>query len=164
MKKYSKLILLILSISLITACGGKNETKNEVKKVYSVSGEDGNLTLEGGILVVDENQDTFKGGKIYIKDKNYEELKSYTVKYYYLKDNKELTIMSNASTMEAEEFLNPNGEFTGSISSKDLLKDIENIKDDLYITIDGIDKEDREVYHSMKLELELVHPMDVEKE
>lgn len=162
MKKHSKILLLILAISLVTGCTKKG---NKDTRVYTLNGEDNFMSLDGGVLVLDDKKDTFKGGKIYIKNSDYPKLKYYTISYYYLRDNSKQLLMSNTYDLKQGEPESIDGKLTGGISSGNMFENtnIDDIKDNFFITIDGIDEKEREAYYSIQLNLELIHPNDNEE-
>lgn len=145
------LFLLITNVILIRmTVSYKTKIDKQEFKVYSFQGEDTNIRISDGLVIISSNKQIVNGGNIQFIGNKQEKIKSYSKTIYLDKKvNKEI-ILSNAvshaggtngMTFTDEFLLN---KCVGEISSDRLFNeaDINNIKDSLYFslnysTVDG---------------------------
>lgn len=143
-KRFVAIALIIILLFIITSCT-KPENQTEV---YSFSGENENIVINNGLIIVTDDLEKFVGGDISFKGEEPSNVKDYFVRFYFYKDGNEETIMNNATTSQGiTKGLNISSDL-GSISSKDLFfaNDLELIIGSLNFSIGGnlIDGEDFE--------------------
>ena len=143
-KRFVAIALIIILLFIITSCT-KPENQTEV---YSFSGENENIVINNGLIIVTDDLEKFVGGDISFKGEEPSNVKDYFVRFYLYKDGNEETIMNNATTSQGiTKGLNISSDL-GSISSKDLFfaNDLELIVGSLKFSISGnlIDGEDFE--------------------
>lgn len=143
-KRFVAIALIIILLFIITSCT-KPENQTEV---YSFSGENENIVINNGLIIVTDDLEKFVGGDISFKGEEPSNVKDYFVRFYFYKDGNEETIMNNATTSQGiTKGLNISSDL-GSISSKDLFfaNDLELIVGSLKFSISGnlIDGEDFE--------------------
>lgn len=147
-----KLIVIgVLIFSLITniilvnmVISYKTRIDKQEFKVYSFQGEDTNIRISNGIVIISPNKHIVNGGNIeYIGDSK-EKIKSYSKTIYLDKKANKDIVLSNSVSFEgdtdgtrfSDEFLLNKG--VGEISSDKLFNeaDINNIKNNLYFSLD----------------------------
>ncbi|WP_315066869.1 hypothetical protein [uncultured Clostridium sp.] len=139
------IFLLIGSIVLIRMIVSyKTELDRQEFKVYSFSGEDTNIRISNGIIIIFPNKQIVNGGDIQFIGNNKEKIKSYSKTIHLDKKvNKDIILANTVSyqgcadgVMFADEFLL--NKSVGEISSYKLFTeaDINNIKDNLYFFLE----------------------------
>ncbi|WMM26785.1 hypothetical protein RBU61_08910 [Tissierella sp. MB52-C2] len=133
--KFTTIILIVIALCFITSC-----TKRQDKmEVYSFSGENENITISNGLIIVTDGSEKFIGGDLSFKVEEPSDVKSYFKKFFFYKDGVEITILNGSTTTEgATKGLHISSDL-GSISSKDLFydNDLELIKGSLNFSISG---------------------------
>ena len=134
-KRFVAIALIIILLFIITSCT-KPENQTEV---YSFSGENENIVINNGLIIVTDDLEKFIGGDISFKGEEPSNVKDYFDRFYFYKDGNEETIMNNATTSQGiTKGLNISSDL-GSISSKDLFfaNDLELIVGSLKFSISG---------------------------
>lgn len=134
-KKFVAILLIVILILVFTACTRK---VNQIE-IYSFSGENENITINNGLIIVTNDSEKFFGGNLSFKGEEPSDVKDYYERFFFYKDGNEETIVNNATTTEgATEGLHISSEL-GSISSKNLFynNDLELIKESLNFLISG---------------------------
>lgn len=113
-----KLIIaaLIISLSVFTSCSNKED----IAVVYSFRGESDVITINNGIIISTGDMEKFVGGVIDFKGAALAGVKEYNTRFYYHKDNEEITIQSNYDSIQGSDegmCVQPD---LGSSSSKEL--------------------------------------------
>ncbi|OPJ59252.1 hypothetical protein [Clostridium chromiireducens] len=138
------ILLLILNIIFIsTTMHYKDKINKETFKVYLFEGENNNIKINDGIIIISPNKQILNGGKIQYVGNKQENITSYSKKIYMntQETNKDILYNSvssqgngNGTTFPDEFLLNRD---IGEISSKKLFseEDMANIKDNLYFCL-----------------------------
>lgn len=127
--------LIAIWLSIITFC---TKPENQIE-VYSFSGENENIAINNGLIIVTDDLEKFIGGDLSFHGEEPSDVKEYFDRFYYYKGSNEETIMSNSARIQGVvKGLNISSEL-GSISSKDLFfaNDMELIKGSLKFSISG---------------------------
>lgn len=127
--------LIAILLSIITSC---TKPENQIE-VYSFSGENENIAINNGLIIVTDDLEKFVGGDLSFHGEEPSDVKEYFDRFYYYKGSNEETIMSNSARIQGVvKGLNISSEL-GSISSKDLFfaNDMELIKGSLKFSISG---------------------------
>ncbi|AGF57947.1 hypothetical protein B0P06_003743 [Clostridium saccharoperbutylacetonicum] len=148
-KQLTILIFILLIVSNIVFISAtvfyKTKMDNQVLKVYSFAGENNDIKITNGIIVISTNRHMVGGGEIlYIGSRN-DKIKAYSEKIYLKeRENNDKIVLHNSvesqgdikGTFFSDEFLLNKG--VGSISSEKLFSEdeINNIKDNLYFSLD----------------------------
>ena len=134
-KRFAAIVFIVILLFIIISC-----TKSEAyTEVYSFSGENENIAINNGLIIITDDLEKFIGGDLSFKGKEPSDVKGYSNKFYFYKDGNEHTIMNNASSVQGiTKGLTIHSEL-GSISSEDLFfpNDLEQIKGSLNFLIGG---------------------------
>lgn len=134
-KKFMAIILIVILLLYFTAC----TRKVSQTEIYSFSGENENIAINNGLIIVTNDSEKFIGGDLSFKGEEPSDVKDYFERFFFYKDGNEETILSNATTTEGvNEGINISSEL-GSISSQNLFydNDLELIKGSLNFLISG---------------------------
>lgn len=135
MKRFIVITLSVIILCLITSCTKPN---NEIE-IYSFSGENENIIINNGLIIVTDDLEKFIGGDLSFKNEEPSDIKDYFDRFFFYKDGKEDTILNNATTIEGTTEGQHISSELGSISSEDLFygNDLELIKDSLNFSLSG---------------------------
>lgn len=62
------LAVLIIGTAILTGCAGTSkEADRQTLRVYSVCGENNELSVSNGVIVVNKDEETFDGGQVEVK-------------------------------------------------------------------------------------------------
>ncbi|MFT8352870.1 hypothetical protein [Clostridium saccharoperbutylacetonicum] len=157
-------ILLIISniVFIRTTVFYKTKMDNQVLKVYSFAGENDDMKITNGVIVISPNKQLISGGEILYTGSAKDKIQAYSKKIY-LKDgkNKEKIVMENSvgfqgdtkgTTFPDEFLLNKS---IGSVGSEKLFSEdeINNIKENLYFSLDYTKVNGEKGNYTIKLNL-----------
>ncbi|HZK33562.1 MAG TPA: hypothetical protein VFC60_03585 [Tissierellaceae bacterium] len=134
-KRIISITLIVTILFLITSCANpKNKTE-----VYTFNGEDENIKVNNGLIIVTDDLEKFIVGDLSFKGEELSDVKHYFAKFFFYKDGDENTILNNSSTIEGATQGQRIHSELGSISSEDLFygKDLELIKESLNFSLSG---------------------------
>jgi len=134
-KKFIAIILIVILQWVFTSCT-RTESQTEI---YSFSGENENIAINNGLIIVTNDLEKFIGGDLVFKGEEPSDVKDYFERFFFYKNGNEETILNNATTTKsATKGLHISSEL-GSISSKNLFysDDLELIKGSLKFLISG---------------------------
>ena len=126
---------LLTSLFLMTAC-----TKSEqAVEVYSFSGENDEIRINNGLIIVTEDLERFIGGDLSFKGEEPSDVKAYAEKFFFEKEGIEEGGLTNSSTIEGKTEGTEIDSELGAISSEDLFygDDLEWIKESLKFSLTG---------------------------
>ena len=140
-------VFLIISniVFIIATTFYKTKIDNQVFKVYSFDGENNDMRITNGIIIISPNKQTVSGGEILYTGSKNENIKSYSeIIYFKNRENTENIVLHNSVSFQNEnkgivfpdEFLlNKN---VGGVSSEKLFSEdnLNIIKDNLYFSLD----------------------------
>lgn len=131
MKNIKFIILIGVILSLITAC---NKPVSKVE-VYSVSGENEEIRINNGPIIITDELDEFIGGDLSFKNEEMTDVKEYVETFFYDKDREKTVIIKSGSIVEGEK----NNTEMITISGENLFhdNDFELIKDSLSFSLNG---------------------------
>ena len=136
MRKKFIVIALILILLWVFASCTRPENKTEI---YSFSGENENIAINNGLIIVTDDLEKFIGGDLSFKGKEPLDVKDYFEKFFFYKDGNEEIIFNNATTTVGATVRQHISSELGSISSENLFynNDLELIKESLKFLISG---------------------------
>jgi hypothetical protein len=135
MRKKLVIIAFAIVVFLITSCTKQQE---EIE-IYSFSGENENVTINNGLIIVTDDLEKFIGGDLTFKGEEPSDVKYSSTKFFFYKDGAENTILNNAQSTESTTKGTHIEQDIGAISSKDLFygDDLEQIKNSLNFSVSG---------------------------
>ena len=149
MKKSLGLVVIVFLvitnlIFISTTVLYKTKIDKQVYKVYSFEGEDADVRICNGFIIISLNKQTVNGGKIQYIGKELENIKIYSETVFFIKEGDKNIVLSNSvSIRDDTKGISFPGEFLlnsdiGEISSNKLFSedDMNIIKDNLYFAID----------------------------
>ena len=106
-----KLIALALASVCVLALAGCNDTKEEQIATYSFRGENEYFAIANGSIVLSDTEEVFDGGDLEITQVDpFEEVASYSVTFYTLRDGERRIILSNSVIDQTGGSVNVNGD------------------------------------------------------
>ncbi|OOM82601.1 hypothetical protein CLPUN_00210 [Clostridium puniceum] len=166
MKKLAVIVILIfLLISNIVFIGMtvlyKSKIVNQAFRVYSFDGENSDIKISDGIIIIYNNKQIVDGGKMQYIGNKQERVKSYSKNIYINKQGSKKKILSNAVSFEVNsKEITFNDEFLlnkdiREISSDNLFseEDINIMEDNLYFSLHYSTDEEKEESIIIKLKL-----------
>lgn len=136
-----RIILVIIALLVITLCLITSCTKQQKEiEIYSFSGENDIVAINNGLMIVTDDSEKFIGGDLTFKGEELSDVKYYSTKFFFYKDEIETTVLNNINSFEGTTkgmHISPD---MGSISSKDLFygNDLELIENSLSFLLSGI--------------------------
>lgn len=131
------IILLLFFISSYEKT--KNENIRNKLQIYSFSGENKDIIINNGLVVITDDIAKFIGGDLSFKDKEFLDVKDYFLKFFFYKNKNEDIILDNGGTMQSKNkgLLVPGR--LGEISSKNLFteNDLKSIEQSLMFSLNG---------------------------
>lgn len=133
-KKLITITLMVIILYLITSC---TKPKSKIE-VYSFNGEDENIAINKGLIIITDDLEKFIGGDLLFKNEEQSYIKDYFMKFFYYKDGNEEVILNDTSTVkDAVKGVHIPSEL-GSVSSKKLFyDDLDLIKKSLSFSLSG---------------------------
>ncbi len=133
-KKLITITLMVIILYLITSC---TKPKSKIE-VYSFNGEDENIAINKGLIIITDDLEKFIGGDLLFKNEEQSYIKDYFMKFFYYKDGNEEVILNDTSTVkDAVKGVHITSEL-GSVSSKKLFyDDLDLIKKSLSFSLSG---------------------------
>ena len=130
-KVWSVLALILICSMIFAGCGSEKQEEKQNFSVYSFSGEDENLTVTNGVIVLSDDYEAFYGGNLQVNEENFAGVTSFEETFYVLKDGEKEIISSNSLTDTTGGAVNVGGDLgkkwgAGSISGKFDADDLKN--------------------------------------
>lgn len=143
MKKYIHMLFVLTVFSILLAGCGKNDeaktSKAEEMKVYSFKGENGDLSINNGIIVISPTKELLYGGELMNGQIKLENIAECTREFFVLNDGVKETLFITSVTDDSREGMTIE-ETTqlGSISAEEdvFVRDTaKNLKDNFYFEL-----------------------------
>ena len=134
-KKLLTIGFMVIILSFITAC-----MKSQDKiKIYSFTGENEDIIINNGLIIITDSSEKFIGGNLSFKDDVISNIRYYDKKFFFYKDDIKVDILNNYKVVEENIKDVTVSSDLGSISSKDLSLDtnLESVKGTLNFLIEG---------------------------
>lgn len=134
-KRLISIVLVTIALFFVTSC--TQPTKE--MEVYSFSGENEEIIINNGMIILADDGEKFVGGDLSFKGDEPTNVKEYLGKYLFEKDGQEDAILSHAGTIERDSLGIEISSELGEISSEDLFyeSDLELIKESLKFSLSG---------------------------
>lgn len=156
MKNKAMLILItIFTLCFMIACTDKKSST----QVYSISGENDEIIISNGLIIITDKEEKFIGGDIRFKSGELDHVVYSNTKFYFYKDGSETEIQSNFMRIEgSDEGTNIQPDL-GTTSSSELFygNDLESIKESLNFSLTGNLISGDSFEYKMELEVKQVY-------
>lgn len=147
------LTVMIIASGLLCGCGSTSASDDQQElKVYSICGENDDIAVSGGVLVLNGDEQVFYGGNVELKQADTDNIYSYSMVFYVLspEGDTEGILGEIFEDCEGQDIVGD----AGSIRGEDIITgDIEDIQDSLYIKIETEDKDGSKDEHILQLEV-----------
>lgn len=104
MKKLIALVLAFVCLIGLASCNGiRQDTQEKLLATYSFSGENDLFGISNGVIVLGEDKDIFRGGKLeIIQNEPFTNVAAFRVIFYTVRDNKKSTIITDGATFNTD--------------------------------------------------------------
>lgn len=139
----------------MVACTGKNQ---EQTSAYSFHGENEYIAVLNGGIILDSEEEVFNGGKLELIQKDlFENVVSYSVTFYTLKNDEQRIIMSNSVIDQTGDSICIEGDL-GKMSGENLLignkaNSIDELNENFWFELKTIDLHGNETLYQLQLTL-----------
>ena len=152
-KKKVPIFMTILMLTL-TGCG---KAEHERLTVYSFSGENEQLAVSNGIIVLNGTEETFVGGDLKVTGDFFADITSYSTTFYTMSGSEKDIILSNSVVDMTGGMVNVSsdlGQISGdSIITRIKIDDTSDLDNTLYFELTTKDKDDKENVYQLKMSL-----------
>ena len=125
MKKLIAFVLALVCVLGLAGCTGLGQAAQEkLSAVYSFSGENDIFGISNGVIVLDKDKDTFRGGNLeIIQNALFSNVASYSITFYTMHNSEKRIIVVDKVTFNTDIVANPNmdGNSILETSGKDFL-------------------------------------------
>ena len=149
-------ILVFLAI-LMLALAGCEKVEHEQLTVYSFSGENEQLSISNGIIVLNGSEEIFSGGDLKATDESFLDITSYSTTFYTISGSEKNVILSNSVVDTTGGTVNVSGDL-GQISGDSTLRrikidDTNDLNGTLYFELTTKDKYGMENVYQLQMAL-----------
>lgn len=154
MIKTKTLVFMTIIMIALTGCG---KVGQERLTVYSFSGENEQLTISNGIIVLNGTEEIFSGGDLKVTNDFFTDITSYSITFYTMSDSEKDVILSNSVVDMTEGTVNVSGDLGqvsgDSIISRIKIDDTSDLNNILYFELTTKDKNGKESVYQLQLSL-----------
>lgn len=160
MKLFAFIMILVLMLA-----GCDNAEKGKLT-IYSFSGENEQVTISNGVVVLNGTEEIFDGGDLRVAEDFFTNIKSYTTTFYIMSGKDKNVILSNNvedMTGGTLNFLCDLGKTAGDntvISGK--IDDDNDLNNNLYFELVTIDTEGKRSVYQLQMSLSEITKNDVD--
>ena len=149
-------VLVFLAI-LILALAGCEKVEQEQLTVYSFSGENEQLSISNGIIILNGTEEIFNGGDLKVTDDFFNNITSYSTTFYIMAGDEKDVILSNGMVDMTGDTVNVSGDL-GQISGDSAIRRIKidgtsDLKNILYFELTTKDMDGNENVYQLELSL-----------
>ena len=149
-------VLVFLAI-LMLALVGCEKVEQEQLTVYSFSGENEQLSISNGIIVLNGTKEIFTGGNLKVSDDFFNNITSYYTTFYIMSGDKKDVILSNNVVDTTGDTVNVSSDL-GQISGDSAIRriqidDTSDLKNILYFELTTKDRDGKENVYQLQLSL-----------
>ena len=154
MIKTKTLVFMTIIMIALTGCG---KVGQERLTVYSFSGENEQLTVSNGIIVLNGSEEIFSGGDLKAADESFLDITSYSTTFYTISGSEKNVILSNSVADMTGGTVNVSGDL-GQISGDSTLRrikidDTSELNNTLYFELTTKDKSGKESVYQLQMSL-----------
>lgn len=152
-----KLRVLVFMAILMLALAGCEKVAQEQLTVYSFSGENEQLSISNGIIILNGTEETFSGGDLKVSDDFFDNITSYSTTFYIMAGDEKDVILSNGMVDMTGDTVNVSGDL-GQISGDSAIRRIKidgtsDLKNILYFELTAKDMDGNENVYQLELSL-----------
>ena len=152
--KMKVLVFMAILVLALTGCG---KAEQEPLKVYSFCGENEQLAVSDGIIVLNGTEETFTGGELKTKDDSFTDIVSYCTTFYTMSGSEKDIILSNSVADRTGGTVNVSGDL-GQVSGDSMIRrikidDTSDLKNILYFELATKDKDGKESVYQLQMSL-----------
>lgn len=149
-------VLVFMAILLLTLAGCE-KVEQEQLTVYSFSGENEQLSISNGIIILNGTEETFSGGDLKVSDDFFDNITSYSTTFYIMAGDEKDVILSNGMVDMTGDTVNVSGDL-GQISGDSAIRRIKidgtsDLKNILYFELTTKDMDGNENVYQLELSL-----------
>lgn len=140
------MLLFVTLAAALTLAGCQKAEPNRPLAVYSFHGENEQLTIRNGVIVIRDGEEVFDGGDLEVQEDFPSEITSYTTEFYYLSANKEKTILTHSVVDQTGNQISVEGDM-GRISGDGAIfglgaqdQELADLQNGLYFELTTIDQ------------------------
>lgn len=151
MIKTKALILMAILMLALTGCG---KAEQERSIMYSFSGENEQLAVSNGSIVLNGTEETFTGGDLKVTGDFFADITSYSTTFYTMSGSEKDVILSNSVVDMTGGTANISGDL-GQVSGGNIIKidDASDLKNILYFELTTKDKDGKESEYQLQMSL-----------
>ena len=154
MRKAKALAFMTILILALTGCG---KAEQEPLRVYSFSGENEQLTVSNGIIVLNGTEETFVGGDLKVTGDFFDDITSYSTTFYTMSGSEKDIILSNSVVDMTGETVNVSCDL-GQISGESIIRrikidDVNDLENVLYFELTTKNKNGEENVYQLQISL-----------
>jgi len=163
-KKLIALGLALVCVLGLAGCNGLGQDAQEkLSAVYSFSGENDIFGVSNGVIVLDKDKDTFRGGNLeIIQNALFSNVASYSITFYTVRNGEKRIIGEEKVTFNTDIVANPNidGNSIFETSGKDFLlgnegeskiESLDDLKYNFWVELKVIDLDGMENNYQLQL-------------
>ena len=149
-------VLVFMAILMLTLVGCE-KVDQEQPTVYSFSGENEQLSISNGIIILNGTEETFSGGDLKVSDDFFDNITSYSTTFYIMAGDEKDVILSNGMVDMTGDTVNISGDL-GQISGDSAIRRIKidgtsDLKNILYFELTTKDMDGNENVYQLELSL-----------
>ncbi len=154
MIKTEALVFMTIILTALTGCG---KAEQEQLIIYSFSGENEQLAVSNGIIVLNGTEETFVGGDLKVTGDFFDDITSYSTTFYTMSGSEKDIILSNSVVDMTGETVNVSCDL-GQISGESIIRrikidDVNDLENVLYFELTTKNKNGEENVYQLQISL-----------
>lgn len=156
MKKVTAFMLVIMCFAVLAGCTAKTEKQDLA--VYSFFGADEHFSVSNGVIVLNDEEEIFCGGKLNVlQDGIFSDIASYSAEFYIMKDGEKRTVLSSSVVDMTGGSVDVSGDL-GKISGETIITNYKMIAEEdwhnnLFFELTATDKNGEETVYELQMNL-----------
>ena len=154
MIKTEALVFMTIILTALTGCG---KAEQEQLIIYSFSGENEQLAVSNGIIVLNGTEETFVGGDLKVTGDFFDDITSYSTTFYTMSGSEKDIILSSSVVDMTGGTVNVSSDL-GQISGESTIRrinidDANDLENTLYFELAVKDKNGKESVYQLQMSL-----------
>lgn len=157
MKEFKRWIFCMMLLLILTGCAKAEE---KPLKVYSFSGENEQIAVSNGVIVLRDTEEIFYGGDLEAVGEEFSDITCCSTKFYIMSGSENVAISSNmienltGGTVQVPGGL---GKLSGDgIITSTKIKDVDDLKNNLYFELTTMNKDGEKQVYQLQMSVEEV--------